>query len=144
MPRTGKGPANDSARAFLKAYRHAAGLSQEHLAERIEVKQQQISKYETGKNKIPFEVVVTIEDLWGVSARSFMRPESESAEQGKEGFMMKGQVGYLVDLPIDVQEDAEGQQDEQIKLDLSRIQDPADRQKLRDLYQTLLRKQNGA
>lgn len=144
MPRTRKGPANESARAFLKAYRQAERLTQELLSERIEVKQQQISKYETGKNKIPFELVVTIEELWGVSVRKFMRSGSESAEQGTEGFMMKGQAGYLVDLPIEVQEDADGQQGEQMKLDLSSIEDPADRQKVRDLYQTLLRKQNGA
>jgi transcriptional regulator with XRE-family HTH domain len=144
MPRTRKGPANESARAFLKAYRQAESLTQELLSERIEVKQQQISKYETGKNKIPFELVVTIEELWGVSVRNFMRSGSESAEQGIEGFMMKGQAGYLVDLSIEVQEDADGQQGEQMKLDLSPIEDPADRQKVRDLYQTLLSKQNGA
>lgn len=74
MPRTNKGPANECARAFLKAYRQAAGLTQEHLSGRIEVKQQQISKYETGKDKVPFELVVTIEELWGVSVRNFMPP----------------------------------------------------------------------
>lgn len=58
--------------------------------------------------------------------------------------MMKGQAGYLVDLPIEIQEDTDGQQGEQMKLDLSPIEDPADRQKVRDLCQTLLRKQNGA
>jgi len=121
MPRTRKGPANESARAFLKAYRQAAGLTQELLSERIEVKQQQIPKYETGKNKIPFELAVTIEALWGVSVRSFMRSGSESTEQGTEGFMMKGQAGDLVDLPIEIQEDAGGQQGEQMKLDLAQL-----------------------
>lgn len=58
--------------------------------------------------------------------------------------MMKEQAGYLLDLPIKVQENADGRQGEQMKLDLSPIEDPADRQKVRDLYQTLLRKQNGA
>jgi len=144
MPRTNKGSANESARAFLKAYRQAAGLTQVHLSKRIKVKQQQISKYETGKDKVPFELVVTIEELWGVSVRGFMGSGNWPTERGTEGFAMNRQVGYLANLPFEIQEDADGQRGEQMTLDLSPIEDPSGRQKVRDPYQTLLNKQNGA
>jgi transcriptional regulator with XRE-family HTH domain len=36
----------------IRAYRHAKGLTQQALADRVDVKFQQIQKYETGMNRV--------------------------------------------------------------------------------------------
>ncbi|WP_131729369.1 helix-turn-helix transcriptional regulator, partial [Frankia sp. CpI1-P] len=63
------GPAVDptlTGGAWLRAARHARGLSARQLAERIGVHQTQVSNYENEKNAVPEERVKSIADALGV------------------------------------------------------------------------------
>lgn len=51
----------------LRECRKAAGLSEAKVAEALNTTQQQINKYETGKQKITFERAIELADLYHVT-----------------------------------------------------------------------------
>ena len=128
--------------AFLKACRKALGLTQSLLARLTDVSQQQISKYETGKDQIPLRFVRAIEVLWGTSFESFERSTGAPVSP-ERSLAMPPQATYIADLAEASPENARDSNDQQTEamiLDLKSIEDPADRQRIRDLYLTLLHK----
>lgn len=96
MPRTGKGPTDQSASAFLKACRETLELSQKELAPLFSVSQQQISKYENGESSVPREVLKKVGELVGTRLAEFGQPEfSATAESG--GFEAARQASYTAE-----------------------------------------------
>ena len=51
----------------LRECRKKAGLSEKKVAEALNTTQQQINKYETGKQKITLERAIELADLYGIS-----------------------------------------------------------------------------
>lgn len=51
----------------LKAYRKAAGISQEELAARLGVSQVAISQWESGRTHPAFEKIIRLADILGVT-----------------------------------------------------------------------------
>lgn len=51
----------------IKEYRIAKSITQEQLAEKVEVSRENISRYETGNRNPPISVLVRIANVLGVS-----------------------------------------------------------------------------
>lgn len=96
MPRTGKGPTDQSASAFLKACRETLELPQKKLAPLVGVSQQQISKYERGESSVPREVLKKVRALVGMSFEEFGQPEFPAAAV-PGGFEAMGQASYTAE-----------------------------------------------
>jgi len=60
-------------RRLLRAIRRERGVTQVQLAERLEVPQSVISKYEGGERQLDFVEVEAVCDALGTSLRSFCR-----------------------------------------------------------------------
>ncbi|UBX49457.1 helix-turn-helix domain-containing protein [Providencia alcalifaciens] len=62
-------PLSNNIGRVLKAYRRRAGLTGSELAKRINVSQQQISRYENGVNNISFDKLVILFNALEMSSR---------------------------------------------------------------------------
>ena len=143
MPRTGKGPTDQSASAFLKARRETLKLSQKKLASFVDVSQQQISKYERGESSVPREILKKVEALAGTSFEEFGQLRfPTAAEPG--GFKARRQASYTAENSQAAAEDFDARQDEEMLLDLRKLHDPTDRKDLKARYMKMLRKQERA
>jgi transcriptional regulator with XRE-family HTH domain len=140
MPRIGKGPTDRSASSFLKTCREALELSQKKLSQIIGVTQQQISKYERGESSIPRDVLEKVAALAGRIFGRFEQP-LEPAEVGQSGLADKRQAPYTADALPKVPVRSGSLHAEAMMLDLSQLQAPSDRQRVRDLYERLLSQQ---
>lgn len=63
----------------LQALRRAAGLSQEQLAEKLNVSRQAISKWERDESLPDAEKIVALSDLFGVTTDQLLRGEAPAA-----------------------------------------------------------------
>ena len=74
----------------IQALRQAAGLSQEQLAERMEVSRQSVSKWESGRSRPDMDKLVMLAQLFSVSTDYFLKesdpPSSPSAAKRCPGF----------------------------------------------------------
>jgi transcriptional regulator with XRE-family HTH domain len=99
MPRTRTGPADKAARAFLRAGRKALGLTQGQFGVHAGVRQQQISKYERGRDRVPLDLIKAIEVLWGEAFESFQRAVSPSGST-QNNFGEGKQATYSAGTPL--------------------------------------------
>lgn len=140
MPRTGKGPTDQSASAFLKAGRETLKLSQKKLALLVGVSQQQISKYERGESSVPREVLKKVGELAGIRLEEFRQPEfPAAAEPG--GFEAARQASYTAENSPETADVFDTWQDDEMFLDLRKLHDPIDRKNLSAQYMKMLRRQ---
>lgn len=142
MPRTPKGPISESAMVFSRDCRKAMGLNQTGIAGRTGVSQQQVSKYETGKSRVPLEFVRALEALSGWSLESFER-STDASGSARQGFDTRLQQAYTAEGSREISRGSDDQQSEPMTLDLRSIDDPADRQSVRDLHAALSHKRGG-
>ena len=63
----------------VKFRRQDIGMSQERLAEILDVSYQQIQRYESGRNRLSVETIQVIAHALGVPITFFFNPPSESA-----------------------------------------------------------------
>lgn len=59
---------------YFAAWRKEKGLTQEQLAERLEVSQEQISRLETGRNEFTLSMIHAWADALGIDPEAFWRP----------------------------------------------------------------------
>lgn len=143
MLRTGKGPTDQRASAFLKACRETLELSQKKLAPLVGVSQQQISKYEVGESSVPREVLKKVGVLARMSFEESGQPGfSATAEPG--GFEATKQAPYTTEKSPEVVDDFDTPQDEKMFLNLRKLHDPVDRKSLQVQYMRMLKKQEKA
>lgn len=67
--------------SFLKQLRHEAKLTQEELAERMNVSRRTVSRWETGNNLPDLSLLVELADFYGVDIREIFEGERK---QGNE------------------------------------------------------------
>lgn len=65
----------------LKMEREKRGWSQEHLAAKVHVSRQSVSKWETGKNYPNIEVIIDLSDLFGITIDELLRSDGELKEK---------------------------------------------------------------
>lgn len=70
--------------AFLKELRKERGLTQEQLAERLNVSARTVSRWETGTNMPDLSVLVEISDLYEVDIREIISGERKSGNMDEE------------------------------------------------------------
>ena len=68
----------------LQMLRSHAGMSQEELAERLNVSRQAISKWELNKTVPEVKYIVSISGIFGVTTDCLLRPQPESSEAETE------------------------------------------------------------
>jgi transcriptional regulator with XRE-family HTH domain len=71
VPKSAFTLANGEFRALLKLLRIEKGLSQTDLAERLEMPQSYVSKYETGERRLDFVETVQICEALGIGIEEF-------------------------------------------------------------------------
>ncbi len=72
----------------LYELRRAAGLSQEELAERLNVSRQAVSKWENGAAQPELSKLVELSRLYGVSVDELL-----SLEEAEKGFLARARAG---------------------------------------------------
>lgn len=65
----------------LKREREKRGWSQEHLAEKIHVSRQSVSKWETNKNYPGIEVIINLSDLFNITIDELLRSDEGLKEK---------------------------------------------------------------
>lgn len=65
----------------LKFYRVRSGMSQDQVAEEINVSRQTISKWENGKSSPDVDSIVRLADLYNISLDELLRSDKESETQ---------------------------------------------------------------
>lgn len=60
----------------LKMLRKSVGLTQEQLAERLNVKRTTVTMWETGQNTPPTKYLVELADVFGCSVDELLRTET--------------------------------------------------------------------
>ena len=63
----------------LQSLRQRAGMSQDQLAERLEVSRQAVSRWERDETMPETDKVVALADIFGVTTDYLLRPQPESA-----------------------------------------------------------------
>ena len=66
--------------SFLKALRNEKGLTQEQLAERVNVSRRSISRWETGTNLPDLDVLMELADYYEVELRELLDGERKSEQ----------------------------------------------------------------
>lgn len=69
---------------FLKELRKEKGLTQEQLAEKLNVSGRTISRWETGNNMPDLDILIEIADFYQVDIRELIDGERKSEEMNKE------------------------------------------------------------
>lgn len=69
---------------FLKALRNEKGLTQEQLAEKMNVTRRSVSRWETGSNMPDLDVLLALADFYGVALRELLDGERQRGEQAPE------------------------------------------------------------
>ena len=64
----------------LQALRQRAGMSQDALAERLQVSRQAVSRWERDETMPETDKVVALADIFGVTTDYLLRPPPESGE----------------------------------------------------------------
>ena len=70
--------------AFLKELRKEKGLTQEQLAEKLNVSGRTVSRWETGSNMPDIGMLVVIADLYEVSILEIIAGERKSESNGRD------------------------------------------------------------
>ena len=68
----------------LQSLRQRAGMSQDQLAERLEVSRQAVSRWERDETMPETDKVVALADIFGVTTDYLLRPQPESGEAETE------------------------------------------------------------
>ena len=68
----------------LQSLRQRAGMSQDQLAERLEVSRQAVSRWERDETMPETDKVVALADIFGVTTDYLLRPQPESSETETE------------------------------------------------------------
>ena len=76
----------------LKREREKRGWSQEHLAEKIHVSRQSVSKWETKKNYPSIEVIINLSDLFNITIDELLRSDEGLKEKVIQD--SKAQLGW--------------------------------------------------
>ena len=66
--------------SFLKALRNEKGLTQEHLAEVVNVSRRSVSRWETGSNLPDLDVLMELADYYNVELRELLDGERKSEQ----------------------------------------------------------------
>lgn len=66
--------------SFLKALRNEKGITQEQLAERVNVSRRSVSRWETGTNLPDLDVLMELADYYGVELRELLDGERKSEQ----------------------------------------------------------------
>lgn len=66
--------------SFLKALRNEKGLTQEQLAEQVNVSRRSVSRWETGSNLPDLDVLMELADYYGVELRELLDGERKSEQ----------------------------------------------------------------
>ena len=69
---------------FLKELRKEKGLTQEQLAEKLNVSRRTVSRWETGNNLPDLDVLIEMADYYEVDLRELLDGERKSEEMNKE------------------------------------------------------------
>lgn len=69
---------------FLKELRKEKGLTQEQLAEKLNVSRRTVSRWETGNNLLDLDVLIEMADYYEVDLRELLDGERKSEEMNKE------------------------------------------------------------
>lgn len=70
--------------AFLKALRKEKDVTQEELAEVLNVSRRTVSRWETGSNMPDLDILVEMADYYGVDIRELLDGERRSEQMNKE------------------------------------------------------------
>jgi transcriptional regulator with XRE-family HTH domain len=65
----------------IRVARVASGKSQNEIAEHLDITFQQVQKYETGKNRIPVDSLVSLADCFDVPLSHFVAPKNQSKDE---------------------------------------------------------------
>ena len=68
----------------LQSLRQRSGMSQDALAERLQVSRQAVSRWERDETMPETDKVVALADIFGVTTDYLLRPQSESTETEPE------------------------------------------------------------
>lgn len=131
MPRPGFIQIDADARAYMRSCRIARGWSQELLAEKVDISQQQISACERGLSRISVGMLERLGTVFGKTFEQFL---AETRRQGFSDTEAQPYVGSPSDAASWVKPS------ELMFLDLNNVPDPVDRMRLRKLYEAASRK----
>lgn len=69
---------------FFKELRKEKGLTQEQLAEKLNVSRRTVSRWETGSNLPDFDILIEMADFYEVELRALIDGERKSEDMNKE------------------------------------------------------------
>ena len=70
--------------SFLKTLRNEKGLTQEQLAERVNVSRRSVSRWETGSNLPDLDLLIEMADFYQVDLRELLNGERKSEQMDQE------------------------------------------------------------
>ena len=79
----------------LQNLRKAKGLSQEALAQRLDVSRQAVSKWESGQSVPEAEKIVALSDFFGVTTDYLLKGVEPEQDEGRESRALAGRVLYI-------------------------------------------------
>ena len=85
---------------FLKDLRKEKGLTQEQLAETLNVSRRTVSRWETGSNMPDLDLLMEIADLYEVDLREMLNGERKS-EDKMQGFFLLGILALAVNVGME-------------------------------------------
>lgn len=80
----------------LQTLRQQKGLSQEQLAERLEVSRQSVSKWESGQSRPDMDKLVVLAELFGVSTDYLLKEDGEGPKPSKSRWVPVALTAALV------------------------------------------------
>lgn len=80
--------------SFLREPRKERGITQENLAEKLNVSSRTISRWETGSNMPDISLLIEIADFFAVSIPEIINGERKSEKMNEE--VKKWQKNYLI------------------------------------------------
>jgi transcriptional regulator with XRE-family HTH domain len=92
---TGPNPLDKAIGARLRAYRHAAGLSQSQIGFKLGVTFQQIQKYENGKNRLSGSRLITAATVLKVSPSDLLGGNGDDRGLANEDFIAMKDRGVM-------------------------------------------------
>lgn len=91
MPKKRAGPTDTVIGSYIRACREAAGMTQAMLAVILEVRQQQVDKYEKGKNRLSHTMLGELERLFDRTLDQFVS-ETTPSQPASLGFAEEAQA----------------------------------------------------